>query len=253
MNEQNKENNQYNYKYNSENKHWREWVAGVIDGDGCFLLSKKGYASLEITMSIRDEHALQIIKNIYGGSVKLRSGCQALRYRLHHKAGLLNLINDINGYIRNSNRLIQLNKICDKYKIELIYPKKLDYDSSWMAGFFDADGTVSINNSNKQLSISIGQKTTELLQPLKDLYGGYVYIDRSVHQSFKWYITNREDIIKLLNYFKKHPSRSSKKNRLHLIRKFYDLKDLKAYDALPNSKLRKSWEYFWIKWEKYEV
>ena len=42
------------------NSNWKEWVAGLIDGDGCFLLSKKGYASLEVTMDIRDEHALQI-------------------------------------------------------------------------------------------------------------------------------------------------------------------------------------------------
>jgi hypothetical protein len=81
-------------------------------------------------MNIRDEHALQIIKNIYGGSIKLRSGYNALRYRLHHKSGLLTLINDVNGRIRNSNRLIQLDKICDKYNIKLIYPEKLYYNSS---------------------------------------------------------------------------------------------------------------------------
>jgi hypothetical protein len=101
----------------------------LIDGDGCFLLTKKGYASLEITMDIRDEHALQIIKNVYGGSIKLRSGACALRYRLHHKSGLLKLINDVNGNIRNSNRLLQLNKICDKYNITLIHPKKLTYNN----------------------------------------------------------------------------------------------------------------------------
>jgi len=33
---------------------FNQWLAG--DGDGCFLLSKKGYASLEIVMEIRDKH-----------------------------------------------------------------------------------------------------------------------------------------------------------------------------------------------------
>src|SRR5690606_7969814 len=37
----------------SNNLKWNQWLAGLIDGDGCFLLSKKGYASLEITMDIR--------------------------------------------------------------------------------------------------------------------------------------------------------------------------------------------------------
>jgi hypothetical protein len=242
----------FSHSTKRRNKNWNEWLAGLIDGDGCFLLTKKGYASLEITMDIRDEHALQIIKNVYGGSIKLRSGANALRYRLHHKSGLLTLINDVNGHIRNSNRLLQLNKICNKYELSLIYPEKLNFDSAWLSGFFDADGTVTINNTNTQLSISIGQKTSELLQPLLDLYGGNIYIDRGSSQSFKWYITKREDIVNLVEYFKNHPSRSAKNKRLHLIPKFYELKDLKAHNALPGTFLDKSWQYFYTKWLKYE-
>jgi hypothetical protein len=38
-------------------------------------------------MDLRDHHALNLIKNRYGGSIKLRSGVKAIRYRLHHKDG----------------------------------------------------------------------------------------------------------------------------------------------------------------------
>lgn len=228
-----------------------EWLAGLIDGDGSFLLSKKGYGSLEITMDIRDEHALKIIKNIYGGSIKLRSGDRAIRYRLHHKSGLLSLINDVNGEIRNSNRLVQLNKLCEKYEIKLRYPKELNYDNGWLSGIFDSDGTVTINNTNKQLSISVSQKTLDILQPLVGLYGGDVYIDRGSSKSFKWYITKREGIMNLIEYFKKNPSRSEKSKRLHSIPRFYELKDLKAHKALPGSKLEKSWSNFIEKWKVY--
>jgi hypothetical protein len=38
-------------------------------------------------MDIRDEHALQIVKNVYGGSIKLVYGANALIYCLRHKAG----------------------------------------------------------------------------------------------------------------------------------------------------------------------
>jgi hypothetical protein len=78
-------------------------------------------------MDLRDEHALQIIKNVYGGSIILVSGARALRYRLRHKSGFLALIRNVNGEIRNSNRLIQLNKICIKYDLKLIYPKTMTY------------------------------------------------------------------------------------------------------------------------------
>lgn len=69
---------------------FNQWLAGVIDGDGCFQLSKKGYASLEIVTQLRDKRLLYLIKPKYGGAVKLYAGDNYLRYRLHHKAGLLN-------------------------------------------------------------------------------------------------------------------------------------------------------------------
>ena len=201
------------------------------------MLSKKGYASLEITMGIRDSHCLYQVKQKFNGSLKLRSGVKAIRYRLHHKSGLLLLINSVNGLIRNPNRMVQLNKICDKYNINFIYPKPLTYNNGWLSGFFDADGTVSINRSNYQLSISISQKDPYLLAPLIDLYGGKVYIDNS---SFKWYVTRKELIFKLLEYFKKYPSRSAKNSRLHLIPRFYELATPRGHrDGVPNPCLAK--------------
>lgn len=230
-----------------KNNQLNQWLAGLIDGDGCFLLSKKGYASLEITMDIRDKYALQYIKNIYGGSIKLRSGANALRYRLHHKSGLLKLINDVNGEIRNSHRLVQLNNICNYYKLKLIYPDKLNYTNGWLSGFIDADGSITINKTNTQLSISACQKTAEILQPLVELYGGNIYIDRGSSQSFKWYVTKKEDILKLVEYFKINPCKSAKIKRINMILKYYELKNL-----LPETLLRKNWENFYIKWLNYE-
>ena len=237
----------------SLDKKLNQWLAGIIDGDGYFHLTKKGYASLDITMDIRDEHALYIIKNVYGGSVKLVTGNRALRYCLRHKEGFLALVKDVNGEIRNSVRLMQLNKICLKYDITLIYPDKLIYENGWLSGFFDADGSLILNKSNDQLSITLTQKTCEILQPLIDIYGGSIYIDRT-NNSFKWYVSNKESILKLLEYFKLFPSRSLKKNRLHLIPRCYKLKDIGAHKAseLSNPLLAKSWTLFKDKWDKYE-
>jgi hypothetical protein len=80
-------------------------------------------------MELRDKHCLYQIKQKFGGSVKLRAGDNHLRYRLHHKAGLLNLIQGVNGLIRNPVRMLQLGKICDKYGINLIYPQPLTYNN----------------------------------------------------------------------------------------------------------------------------
>ena len=226
---------------------FKEWLAGLIDGDGCFLLSKKGYASLEITMDIRDSLCLYKIKNIYGGSIKIRSNNNAIRYRLHHKIGLSNLINDVNGKIRSSNRILQLIKICNHYEILFIYPKSLIKNNNWLSGFFDADGTITINKTNLQLSISISQNNTQLLEPLVNLYSGNIYIDRNSN-TFKWYITKKEDILELIEYFKIYPCYSEKKGRIYLINKFYEIRNLKY---LPNYEILL--KNFFIKWDNYNL
>jgi len=72
---------------------------------------------------------------------------------------------------------MQLNKICLNYEIALIYSDKLTYNNVWLAGFFDADGSVTLNSNNGQLAITLTQKTSEILQPLLDVYGGSIYME----------------------------------------------------------------------------
>ena len=68
-----------NKKCTAEQKHqkWCQWLAGFIDGDGCFLVSKAGYSSLEITTAAKDEAILYKTKQTYGGSIKARAGINA--------------------------------------------------------------------------------------------------------------------------------------------------------------------------------
>jgi ubiquinol-cytochrome c reductase cytochrome b subunit len=80
-------------------------------------------------MNLKDEHALNIIKQTLGGSIKLRSGVKAIRYRLHNKKGMIELIHRINGNIRHSSRLKQLESVCLKLNISLKYPEKLTFNN----------------------------------------------------------------------------------------------------------------------------
>jgi len=238
-----------NNKQNKTNIKFNQWLAGLIDGDGSFLLTKKGYASLEITMDVRDKSCLNKIKQKFGGSIKLRSGVKAVRYRLHHKKGLLDLINAVNGEIRNPVRLLQLNKICEKYNINLIQPSILTYNNGWLSGFFDSDGSIYLNLNSPQVIISVAQKNNYTLNTLLEIYGGNIHFRENL---FKWIVTKRSEIINLLNYFKEYPSRSAKINRLKAINKYYELKDLKAHNSAPNSILGKAWRKFLLKWSKWE-
>ncbi|RPB17892.1 hypothetical protein L211DRAFT_859432 [Terfezia boudieri ATCC MYA-4762] len=176
---------------------------GREDAEGHFHRTKKGYASLKIVMYVKDKSALYEIKHKYGGSVKSIAGSNALKYKIQDIRGLINLINDVNGFIRNPIRMLQLNKICVKFNIKLKEPIPLN-------GFVDGDGSIHIDENSGQLSITVTQKNKYLLEPLQKLYGGEV----------------KNEVLNLVDdYFKKYPLKSGKTERINLIKDFYHLSE----------------------------
>jgi len=236
-----------------------QWLAGLIDGDGSLLVSKKGYTSLEITMGLEDLPCLKYIQNKLSGSIKLRSGAKAWRYRLHNKQGMIKLIHCINGYIRHSSRLKQLHHVCQLLDIPVILPSRISNNSSWFAGFLDADGTITLKNSycsdtNKysvQLSIRVINKLLQDVQWFKDIFGGNIYFDSSQNGYYIWSVQSRNDIEIMLNYFKNHTLRSHKSHRYHLIKDYYKLRDLQAYKK--DSIYYKAWHDFYNKWNNVKI
>ena len=234
-------------------KSFCEWLAGLIDGDGSLQVSKKGYTSLEITMGLEDLRCLRYIQDKLGGSIKMRSGAKAYRYRLHNKQSMINLINCINGYIRHTSRLQQLHRVCQQLEISVIYPTKLDKESNWFAGFFDADGTItmSMKNNRPQLSIRVVNKLLQDVQYYKYVFGGNVYFDSAQNGYYQWSVQSREDVLNMLQYFKTHTSRSHKSQRLFLIKDYFTLRDLEAFKA--DSIHYKAWLDFINRWNKLKI
>jgi len=232
---------------------FNQWLGGLIDGNGCFLLSKKGYASLEIVVELRDKRCLYEIKQAFGGAVQLRAGDNRLRYRLHNRPGLLKLIAAVNGQIRSPVRLAQLHKVCDKYAIPLIFPAPLKYRDGWWSGFFDADGSVDLRLVASQVEISASQKNKLLLDMLQALYGGQIRALKSA-AAFKWHVFRKEEIIRLADdYFKNYPSRTPKNNRLRLLPYYFRLREQKAHLAAPSSVQGKLWVKFLKDWSRWGV
>ena len=229
---------------------FNEWLAGLIDGDGCLLLSKQGSPSLEITMGLEDIACLRYIQNKLGGSIKLRSGGNAWRYRLHKKENMLLLINMINGHIRHSTRLKQLHNLCQYFNIPLINPIPLTLKSSWFIGFFDADGTItmSLKKNNPQLTISVTNKLYQDIQSFKDIFHGNIYYDQSQNGYYKWSIQSQKDILDIMELWKnQHPIKSHKLKRYHLINLYFKLKELKIYKS--DNIQYKIWLSFLNKWK----
>lgn len=235
---------------NSSERAWNEWLAGLIDGGGSLLVNKSGYTSAEITMGLEDEQALMSIKQKLGGSVKLRSGLKALRYRLHNREAMINLINRINGNIRHTSRVKQLDALGQTLNIPIIYPGTITRNNGWFAGFMDADGTItySIKNNHPQLTISLTNKLLTDVSYFKEVFRGDIYYDKSQNGHYKWCIQKRSDILDFKQYIKEYPVRSHKNLRFHMIENYYELIDLKAYRAEPESPSAKAWNIFMNKW-----
>jgi hypothetical protein len=238
--------------FNESEIKFNQWLAGLIDGDGSLLTNKKGYISCEITMGLEDEYALRFIKNKLGGSIKLRSGAKALRYRLHNKPSIFNLITRVNGNIRHSSRLKQLNQVCSVLNIKMLIPNTLHDKHGWFTGFFDSDGTItfSLKGVNKipQLTIGVTNKLLVDVIHFQQIFGGSVYYDRSQNGYYKWTIQKKSDILNMLEYFKVCPSKSIKRKRLFLVNRYFELLDLKAYKE-ENPLQHKAWLIFLKNWK----
>jgi intein/homing endonuclease len=164
------------------------------------------------------------------------------------------LINCINGYIRHSTRLKQLHHVCQHLNIPIILPSNLNFNSSWFAGFFDADGTITLrisnnlktnNNNSVQLNIRVTNKLLQDVQWFKNVFEGSIFFDSSQNGYYIWSVQSRNDITNMLNYFKQHILRSHKSHRYHLIKDYYKLYDLKAYKQ--KSIYHKAWQDFYNK------
>nr|NP_803527.1 orf318 [Monoblepharella sp. JEL15]AAO64972.1 orf318 [Monoblepharella sp. JEL15] len=229
-----------------------EWLAGVIDGDGFLYVNKENYVGLEITMDRYDEPCLTTIKTKFGGSIKLRSGSNSYRYRTQSHIVMLNLTNAINGHIRNSVRIPQLKAVCNQLHIHFKDPIPLTRNSSWFAGFFDADGTITYSmklNGKRmmpQLSIRVVNKAKKDVQFFQDAFGGSLFYDKGQNGYWHWSVQSRDDILSMVDYFKIHQPRSHKFKRILLVHDYFILRDLEAYEV--NNPQYNAWRNFERKW-----
>jgi ubiquinol-cytochrome c reductase cytochrome b subunit len=203
-------------------------------------------------MGLEDLPLLQFIQScLGGGSLKLRSGARAYRYRLHHTPSMVRLIRCINGFIRNSKRLPQLHRVCQQLSLVPLAPTPLREGSGWFAGFFDADGTIGIRHSPgtaPQLSIRVTNRYRSDVADYEQMFGGGVYFDRAQNGYFVWSVQSRADVNRVLAYARSVPFRSHKSRRLFLIPEYQRLQDLRAY--VPESPHATAWRVFLSRWGK---
>jgi hypothetical protein len=199
------------------------WCAGVIDGDGCFLLSKSKAPSCEITVGEGEEDILFKIKERLGGAISHRISTRAYRWRLHNLVGMAHLLSLVYNRCRLPIRVTQCERVAQQIKESSFLKKRgvvINFSplkerkirgNGWLAGFFDAEGYFHVNTSTLQGSITLFQKTPELLQEIREELGGRVYFD-TCWNGYLYAASYAEDCERWFSYFKQYPPRSKKKS-----------------------------------------
>ncbi len=235
-----------NYNHLKTDTNILNWLAGLIDGDGSFLVSKSGYTSCEITLHENEVETAEFIREIFGGSVQARKGVKAVRWRLHRTDCMIDLAKCIVGRLQINDKQIQLDNVLTNLNLHILKHNEItdgkaalavsrctiSNDNSWLSGFFDSEGTVNCNQTSYQLSISISQKDPTLLYIIKHALGiGYVYPDRNSN-TYKYYVTSRTDLLLMLEYFDKFTSRVKPKVRnLDTLKRLIEYKRLNYHNT----------------------
>nr|YP_010833305.1 LAGLIDADG endonuclease [Agaricus bitorquis]WFG54052.1 LAGLIDADG endonuclease [Agaricus bitorquis] len=233
---------------------FRQWFAGITDGDGYIYVNKKGNVGFEMTLPSWDERVLRIIQNKFGGNVHARAGVKAVRYRTQNRETVINIINCLNGLIFNNIRLAQLHKACVALNIPIKDPVTPTIDSAYLSGLLDSDGTINFyihkykDTFRYQLTISIANKSRCNLEFLLNI-GGKIYFDKTDKGCYFWKANSKLLHLNLYDYFLNFPPKTIKRHRTYLIKEFHELNDSKVYrDTNSLSMNYKMWERFLKKW-----
>ena len=227
-----------------------DWLAGLIDGDGYFYLSKANYGCLELTVASADRPMLEEIRKEFNGRLKPRAGTASVRLRVHNKPGLVALVHAINGRLQNSVRQKQFETMALAYGVTVKPPQIFSWQNAYFSGLFDADGKITIgvkslqfkghsiipktygkilrltHSSKTQLTIGVTSKYRHCVDFLcnNTTSFGKISYDRSQNGYYTWYVTSRKDITKLLEYFELYPPLSSRKTRVSLVPAYFNFK-----------------------------
>jgi ubiquinol-cytochrome c reductase cytochrome b subunit len=197
-----------------------QWLAGLIEADGCFCISKKNYVSCEITVNSRKIKSLYKIKKYFFGRISHRKNTNSFRWRLHKKQHVKHLLNSVNGYV-----YLKVDKFKEVLNLFDLKFKQHEFSfyNAWLSGFFEGGGYANINKTNYQITLSILQKNTFIFLLIKKYFGGNIFYDKSWN-GYSWYVTSKKDLLLIFKYFTLYPLKSDKNSDIISVKRFFRYK-----------------------------
>jgi hypothetical protein len=206
------------------------WFIGFSEGDGSFIVAKRGDLSFVIVQDTRDVQILYMIQKTLGFGKVIKQSKTTSRFVVQDKAGFYLLCVLFNGNIVTRSKLesfkaflLAFNNYSSKGKLrfETINFKPLlaqaSFKDGWISGFVDAEGCFSVFissiNRSYQIIFDIAQKGELNSSPLKfliELFGvGKIYA-HSQPGCYFYRISGLNDTAILFNYFDNYKLRTKK-------------------------------------------
>jgi hypothetical protein len=196
------------HKKPDSNVYFGYYLAGLIEGDGCFSDRR-----LEIIFHENDIANAYFIKKFIGfGTVSKIKEKRAVKYVLRHMTGLYKVIGLINGKFRSENKINQWKKHNYEsiFHFNILPPDQSSLVSNaWLAGFTDADGCffISIVKSKThrlkisiRLEFKISQKDSVILKQIQKVFGGSISYSAK-ENLFRYNSVNFQSAFWVVQYF----------------------------------------------------
>ena len=228
------ENNKFNFvffynKYknylpnnNVPSKEFLTWLIGFTEGEGSFIVNKRGDLCFVIVQSTSDIQVLEYIKNTLGFGKVISQSVKTSRYVTQSKKEIEIIISLFNGNIVLPARKKIFAKFVEGFnlwvnqgtirldKVEFInnsiFP---NLNNNWLAGFTDGEGcfTSSIGDKKFTFNYSIAQKWEEnvvVLEAICKLFGVGKVSPHYVNNVHEYRVNGIKACEILFHYFDTH-------------------------------------------------
>lgn len=187
------------------------YLAGLIDGSGHF--STIGH--IVISFNLRDKRDAYSIRSLLGyGKVRLVKDKNSVNLIISNKTGVKHVAALVRDKLKHSVRISQYNSRI--YELGFSSRKTslnttIDWETSWFAGFCDADGHLRIdipwredrNSYEVRLLCEVDQKDEILLKQIRDKFGGYLGY-RASQDTYYYSSVSFKGIYLILRYFDRY-------------------------------------------------
>lgn len=228
------------------------WLIGFAEGDGCFIVNKRGEVAFVLTQGMANINILYMVQNVLQFGHVLKQGPRVYRFIVYKKELIELIILLFNNSIVLPARKTQFNKFVNAYN-KKPYSDKINYSSSslmpsldnaWLMGFTEAEGcfTVSLlSNSNAFRTRFIlsqkGDMNLPIISHCISLFNAGVIEGHSAKDNYSFIVSGLKNVVKIYSYFDKYPFYGIKKISYN---KFKELNTMLQQGLHLNPDIRKN-------------